>query len=145
MAIEQLLASGSVFPCACTRKEIADSQTRCLTPTDELVYPCTCRNAPPSGRSPRAIRVRAGSGTIEFDDELQGRIRQNLLRNIGDFVVRRADGLFAYQLAVVVDDTEAWARISSGARTCSGPRRARFTCNACSNTPFRVTHTSRWR
>ena len=106
-ALERLLDSGSVFPCACTRKEIADSQTRSMTPTDELVYPGTCRNGIPPGRSPRAIRVRAGSGTIEFDDALQGHIRQNLSNDIGDFVVRRADGLFAYQLAVVVDDAEA--------------------------------------
>lgn len=106
-ALERLMASGSVFACACTRKEIADSQTRSMTPSDEPVYPGTCRNGIPPGRSPRAIRVRAGSGTIEFDDALQGHIRLDLAKDIGDFVVRRADGLFAYQLAVAVDDADA--------------------------------------
>ena len=106
-ALERLAASGAVFPCACTRKEIADSQTRSSVPSDELVYPGTCRDGMAPGRLPRAMRVRAGTGTIEFNDTIQGTVRQDIQREIGDFVVRRADGLFAYQLAVVVDDAEA--------------------------------------
>jgi glutamyl-Q tRNA(Asp) synthetase len=58
----------------------------------------------PSGRSARATRVRVGDAAIAFDDAVQGRIRQRLAIDVGDFVLRRADGLFAYQLAVVVDD-----------------------------------------
>ena len=106
-ALERLLASGAAFACACTRKEIADSQARGSPASDELVYPGTCRNGIPPGRLPRSVRVLAGTDTIEFDDALQGRTRQNLAEEVGDFVVRRADGLFAYQLAVVVDDAEA--------------------------------------
>jgi glutamyl-Q tRNA(Asp) synthetase len=70
------------------------------------VYPGTCRNGIPPGKTARAWRVRADlpSPVIEFDDALQGRIRQNLATEIGDFIIKRADGLFAYQLAVVVDD-----------------------------------------
>jgi glutamyl-Q tRNA(Asp) synthetase len=99
-----------VYPCCCTRKEIADSA---LHGIDGLVYPGTCRNGIAAGREGRASRVRTDlilsplslhSSQIEFDDALQGRITQNLESEIGDFVVKRADGLFAYQLAVVVDD-----------------------------------------
>ncbi|MDD5056271.1 MAG: tRNA glutamyl-Q(34) synthetase GluQRS [Sideroxydans sp.] len=141
VALRQLHASGAVYACSCTRKEIADSA---LLGIEGFVYPGTCRNAKslphpsplPGGEGTIAARVPAwrvrtdilpsvrpelveghsdqlktgfdrlspnGSG-IEFDDELQGHITQHLESQIGDFVVKRADGLFAYQLAVVVDD-----------------------------------------
>lgn len=101
-AVERLQRDGSVFPCACTRREIADSS---LGGTSEPVYPGTCRNGL-SGRTARAIRARVDEEPIAFDDRVQGRIEQNLAREVGDFVVRRTDGLYAYQLAVVVDDFE---------------------------------------
>lgn len=101
-ALSQLQASGAVYPCCCTRKEIADSA---LHGIEGLVYPGTCRDGIPAGREGRALRVRTNNELIEFDDALQGHITQHLEREIGDFVVKRADGLFAYQLAVVVDDT----------------------------------------
>lgn len=118
-ALLKLQADGAAYPCCCTRKEIADSA---LHGIEGLVYPGTCRAGIPAGREGRAWRVRTDclcrhSRTggndeaqneveiIEFDDALQGRVTQNLEREIGDFVVKRADGLFAYQLAVVVDDT----------------------------------------
>lgn len=100
-ALSQLQASGAVYPCCCTRKEIADSA---LHGIEGLVYPGTCRDGIPAGREGRAWRVRTNSETVAFDDMLQGRITQHLENEIGDFVVKRADGLFAYQLAVVVDD-----------------------------------------
>jgi glutamyl-Q tRNA(Asp) synthetase len=102
-ALHQLQACSAVYPCCCTRKEIADSA---LPGIEGLVYPGTCRNSIPSGREGRAWRVRTDRppSPLEFDDALQGRITQNLEREIGDFVVKRADDLFAYQLAVVVDD-----------------------------------------
>jgi glutamyl-Q tRNA(Asp) synthetase len=109
-ALHQLQARGAVYPCCCTRKEIADSA---LHGIEGLVYPGTCRDGIPAGREGRAWRVRTDlrpspsplpPSPLEFDDALQGRITQNLEREIGDFVVKRADGLFAYQLAVVVDD-----------------------------------------
>jgi glutamyl-Q tRNA(Asp) synthetase len=102
-ALERLQREGAVFPCACTRQEIADSA---LAEASEPVYPGTCRNGIPPGRLARAVRVRVGDAVIAFQDRLQGPIRQNLAVEVGDFVVRRADGLFAYQLAVVVDDFE---------------------------------------
>ena len=101
-ALDQLIAAGLAYGCACSRKEIADSST--LPAVDGgLVYPGTCRNGL-GGRAPRAWRLRVESGEIGFFDRLQGRVVQQLERDVGDFVLRRADGLFAYQLAVVVDD-----------------------------------------
>jgi glutamyl-Q tRNA(Asp) synthetase len=117
-ALRQLQSIGAVYPCCCTRKEIADSA---LHGIEGPVYPGTCRDGIPAGREGRAWRVRtdhlsrysraAGNdgtstraGIIEFGDALQGHVTQNLESEIGDFVVKRADGLFAYQLAVVVDD-----------------------------------------
>lgn len=91
-----------VYPCACTRREIADSSLRGV---DGPVYPGTCRNGL-QGRVARAVRARVGDAAITLSDRLQGEIRQNLEFDTGDFVVRRADGPFAYQLAVVVDDAE---------------------------------------
>ncbi len=102
-ALARLEQSRSVFPCSCTRREIADSA---LTLKGEPVYPGTCRRGLHLGRAARAIRVCVDQAVIAFDDALQGRVEQDLAREVGDFVVRRADGLFAYQLAVVVDDAE---------------------------------------
>jgi glutamyl-Q tRNA(Asp) synthetase len=108
-ALSKLKRSGAVFACACTRKEIEDSVSAFSAPkgaSGELVYPGTCREGLPPGREGRAIRVRVDDATIAFDDAIQGRVEQHLGRDVGDFVVRRADGLYAYQLAVVVDDAE---------------------------------------
>lgn len=101
-ALERLADAGHAYPCACSRREIADSS---LAGLDGPVYPGTCR-AGLSGRAPRAWRVRVSSEPVCFDDRLQGEHCQNLEADIGDFVIRRADKLFAYQLAVVVDDHE---------------------------------------
>ena len=102
-ALKRLEHVHAVFPCACTRREISDSA---VAPASEPIYPGTCRRGLSSGLSARAMRVRVDNTVIAFEDLLQGRIEQNLAREVGDFVVRRADGLFAYQLAVVVDDFE---------------------------------------
>jgi glutamyl-Q tRNA(Asp) synthetase len=100
-ALHELQTSGAAYPCCCTRREIADSA---LHGIDGPVYPGTCRTGIPAGREGRAWRVRTHNTAIAFDDVLQGRISQCLESDTGDFVVKRADGLFAYQLAVVVDD-----------------------------------------
>jgi glutamyl-Q tRNA(Asp) synthetase len=100
-AFQRLKQAGAVYPCSCTRKEIADSA---LQRGDELVYPGTCRKGTAQGKAARAWRVRVNDTTINFSDGLQGNISQGLASEVGDFVVLRADGLFAYQLAVVVDD-----------------------------------------
>ena len=96
-ALERLIDSGKAFHCACTRSDL---------PTDGI-YPGTCRNGLPSGKAPRSVRLRAGEETISFQDGVQGRCGQTPARQTGDFVIRRADGLVAYQLAVVVDDAMA--------------------------------------
>src|SRR6266705_4185441 len=102
-ALKRLAHERAVFPCACTRREISDST---VSAAGESIYPGTCRKGLPPGRPVRAMRVRVDNAVIAFEDMLQGRIEQNLAREVGDFIVRRADGLFAYQLAVVVDDFE---------------------------------------
>lgn len=103
-ALETLKGSGDAFACACTRRELADSM---LAPDGAAIYPGTCRAGLPAGREARSWRLRVGDVCLGFDDAIQGRIESNLARDAGDFVLRRADGLFAYQLAVVVDDAEA--------------------------------------
>ncbi len=102
-AFERLRADGHVFPCACTRSEMADSA---LARDGSRRYPGTCRNGLPPGRTARAWRVRA-DGLVRFDDAIQGVQEEDLSRDVGDYVVLRADGLHAYQLAVVVDDADA--------------------------------------
>lgn len=100
-ALQRLKDIGAAYPCGCTRKEIDDSA---LQGIDGPVYPGTCRRGIVPGRTARAWRVTTGNTVITFGDRLQGAQSQRLESEIGDFVVKRADGLFAYQLAVVVDD-----------------------------------------
>jgi len=102
-ALEKLKARGLVYPCACSRREIADSA---VSGIDGPVYPGTCRKGLLPGRSARAERVLTSSEPIIFEDAVQGRIVHTIERQIGDFVLKRADGFHAYQLAVVVDDAE---------------------------------------
>lgn len=94
-ACEQLIESGRAYWCACSRKDLPPSG----------IYPGTCRDGIPNGRKPRAIRIKVAAAPVRFHDGLQGVQVENLQSSVGDFVIRRADGLFAYQLAVVVDDT----------------------------------------
>lgn len=103
-AFARLQAAGQVFGCACTRKEMADSA---LARDGTRRYPGTCRDGLPAGRDARAYRLRVPPGVIRFDDRVQGAIAEDVAADVGDFVLLRADGLFAYQLAVVVDDAEA--------------------------------------
>src|SRR5262245_3317107 len=90
------------YVCGCSRREIADSAVS-LAADGAQVYPGTCRAGLAPGRAARSLRVRV-KGTVSFVDRVQGRIEQDLEDEVGDFVLRRADGQFAYQLAVVVDD-----------------------------------------
>lgn len=103
-AFERLQAAGHLFPCACTRREMADSA---LARDGTRRYPGTCRDGLAPGRSARAWRLRVPPGEVAFDDAVQGRVVEDVLADVGDFVLLRADGLFAYQLAVVVDDAGA--------------------------------------
>jgi len=102
-AFDRLAAAHLICACGCTRKEMADSA---LASDGARVYPGTCRPGLAAGRAPRAWRVRTTADPIAFTDRLQGEVAQSVEREVGDFVLLRADGLFAYQLAVVVDDAE---------------------------------------
>ncbi len=90
-----------IYPCACSRREIADSS---LTRGHEQIYSGTCRSGLAAGKVARAWRVRVNDTRIAVFDLLQGNIAQELASEVGDFILLRADGLFAYQLAVVMDD-----------------------------------------
>jgi glutamyl-Q tRNA(Asp) synthetase len=100
--------AGHVYPCGCNRREIADSRLG-FAPDGAAIYPGTCRHGLAPGRSPRSLRLRvpeAGADVITFQDRLAGVVSQHLAGESGDFVLKRADGYWAYQLAVVVDDAE---------------------------------------
>jgi len=99
--LEQLKAH--TYACGCSRREIADSSLG-LAVDGARIYPGTCRAGIPPGKAARALRVRTMAEEIRFIDRVQGEQSQQLAREVGDFVLYRADGLFAYQLAVVVDD-----------------------------------------
>ncbi|REG61622.1 glutamyl-Q tRNA(Asp) synthetase [Paraburkholderia sp. BL6669N2] len=108
-ALEQLKATGVIYPCGCTRKEIADSLLNAHMRNTTLAYPGTCRNGL-HGKPARAWRLRVPDGNaaiITFEDRWQGKQTQNLATEVGDFVLKRADDQWAYQLAVVVDDADA--------------------------------------
>ena len=105
-AFDKLRQQGLVYPCGCTRKEIADSVLRMqgYFPDGERPYPGTCRHGLPPGRQPMSWRLKVEPGEETFVDRLLGPQHQNVAQAVGDFVLRRADGIWAYQLAVVVDD-----------------------------------------
>jgi glutamyl-Q tRNA(Asp) synthetase len=102
-ALDRLIASGHVYGCACTRAEIAAAAGP-RAKHGELVYPGTCRHGT-NGRPVRAWRFRV-DGHVDWQDRRLGAQSQDLNAEVGDFVLKRADGLWAYQLAVVVDDAE---------------------------------------
>jgi glutamyl-Q tRNA(Asp) synthetase len=93
------------YGCSCSRSEIADSSLG-LAADGARIYPGTCRSGMKPGSARRALRFRVPAEAIRFDDRVQGPQAQDLEREVGDFVLQRADGLFTYQLAVVVDDAE---------------------------------------
>ena len=105
-ALDALIAQGRAYPCGCTRQDIAralTAQGRNKPRHGELVYPGTCR-AGLSGKAARAWRFAVEPGQAHWHDRRLGAQAQDVARQVGDFVLRRADGLWAYQLAVVVDD-----------------------------------------
>lgn len=106
-ALDRLAAAGHLYGCTCSRKEITDSALG-RSADGALRYPGTCREGMAPGRRARATRVRTDhlepGSSIGFVDRVQGHIEQNVENDVGDFVLHRADGQFAYQLAVVVDD-----------------------------------------
>ncbi len=95
-ALEQLQKERLTFPCICTRKVLSGSP----------IYPGNCRHRQGAMEQPHTTRLRVADKRIQFNDRLQGLQRQNIAKEVGDFIIQRADHLFAYQLAVVVDDAE---------------------------------------
>lgn len=93
-AINELIGKNLAYWCGCSRASLPPSG----------IYPGTCRSGLLPGMKPRAIRVRAPSAAIRFEDRVQGPVEEDLRSTVGDFVIRRADGLAAYQLAAAVDD-----------------------------------------
>ena len=102
VAFERLLELNIVYPCGCSRAEIARLASA-PHPGEEIPYPGTCREGLPPGRIPRAWRVRTSGSVVTFDDLRHGKV-VTALDETDDFVVKRVEGFFAYQLAVVVDD-----------------------------------------
>lgn len=102
-ALHQLRSRHLLYSCACSRREIADSA---ISGIEGYVYAGTCREGVPADRRARAQRVITRGANIAFEDALQGRIVHDLEKDIGDFVLYRADRVYAYQLAVVIDDAE---------------------------------------
>jgi glutamyl-Q tRNA(Asp) synthetase len=93
-AVDQLLARGLAYPCTCSRKDMPASG----------IYPGTCRNGIADNKKPASIRFQLGDSACKFKDRLQGHVSDSPTRMGGDFIIKRSDGLFAYQLAVVIDD-----------------------------------------
>ncbi len=105
-ALDRLVATGRAYPCACSRRDIEQAlaaQGRPRQRGREAPYPGTCREGL-RGRAARAWRLRVPDGLVDWTDRRLGPQRQDVAQEVGDFVLKRADGLWAYQLAVVVDD-----------------------------------------
>lgn len=101
-ALDTLMASGNVYACTCSRKEIADSSA--LQGIEGAIYPGTCRTHPIKPNVTPAWRMKTSHVQIGFKDLIQGPVAHWMDTDIGDFVLKRADSLFSYQLAVVIDD-----------------------------------------
>lgn len=113
-AVERLIAAGRAYPCICTRREVEGAASAPHAEDGAAVYPGTCRGRfgsveearAAAGREP-AIRFAVNEETLEFVDGFRGPLRFEPARQLGDFVIMKADGTAAYQLAVVMDDAEA--------------------------------------
>ena len=132
-ALERLRQRELVFDCACSRKEILLSAPH--PGEDGPIYPGTCRTGLRPGRKPRAVRIEVTKQSVCFCDGVFGPLQQVLSEAVGDFVLRRADGLFAYQLAVVVDDEAVGVnQVVRGADLLSSTPRQIF-LHACLGNP----------
>lgn len=106
-AVDQLQQSGLLYPCNCSRREIAASGQM---GEEGVIYPGHCRNKEREQQNKSALRLKVNAAPIEVDDLIYGRHSQSLQQAVGDFVIQRVDGFHAYQLAVVVDD--AWQGVT---------------------------------
>jgi len=100
--LSDLLRNDLAYYCGCSRKEVEEIGQRTEF---GVIYPGTCRNGLPRNATKRSIRMRTNCRSTQFLDRFVGSVKQNLAREVGDFVIGRADGYTAYQLAVVVDDS----------------------------------------
>lgn len=143
-AFDTLAARGLIYGCGCTRREIADSALRGQTvpgADGERPYPGTCRHGLPAGRQARAWRLRIPDGVERFEDRWLGPQAQDVAQAVGDFALRRADGLWAYQLAVVVDDAEQGVTdVVRGADLLSSTARQRVLGRLLGLPPVRYLH-----
>lgn len=107
-SLEILLRKKMVYACACSRADLARAASAPdrADPLPAGVYPGTCRAGLPAGRKARSFRFRVPVGVLTFEDIVFGSFSEDVASSVGDFVVTRADGPYAYQLAVVVDDAE---------------------------------------
>jgi len=102
-ALEEIQQSGRLYACSCSRQQIAKTTGHTTGP---LIYPGTCRGMSKPQYGPHALRVDTRNSVILFEDLIQGNQQIDLVKDSGDFVLRRADGLYSYQLAVALDDVE---------------------------------------
>jgi len=131
-AINHLNYAALVFPCACSRREIEDQGG---------IYPGTCRSGVPFGKVGRALRVRCSQNTIHFIDRGLGPQSEKLSEQTGDFILKRADGVYSYQLAVVVDDIQQGVtQIVRGADLLRSTARQLFLYSAFDQTPPHYLH-----
>jgi glutamyl-Q tRNA(Asp) synthetase len=108
-SLDQLIHAHHAYACTCSRKDVETVHAARGTARGrftELVYPGTCRDGPTQPGRPQAWRLRVPAGTVHWHDRRLGAQHQDVAAAVGDFVLRRSDGLWAYQLAVVVDDAE---------------------------------------
>ncbi|OZI21184.1 tRNA glutamyl-Q(34) synthetase GluQRS [Bordetella genomosp. 9] len=148
-ALDDLTARGLVYGCACTRREIMESHAALERARGapvalldgERPYPGTCRDNLPPGRQARAWRLRVPPGEETFVDRWLGPQRQDVAHAVGDFVLKRADGMWAYQLAVVVDDAaQGVTDVVRGADLLSSTARQRVLARMLGARPPRVMH-----
>lgn len=119
-ALDELRHMEQVYPCACSRKDIAAASPR-------GIYPGTCRQGLGPGQQARAWRIRAPEQPVEFSDKIQGIQRCDLAEEVGDFVLFRADGFYAYQLATAIDDADqGMTEVIRGADLLDSTPRQRF-------------------
>ncbi len=141
-SIARLAQQGLVYPCDCSRAEIARVASAPHAGED-VVYPGFCRDRDPARpmRRPPALRARLPDETVEYEDGAAGRVVQSLAREAGDFVLRRGDGVFAYQLAVVVDDVaQGITDVVRGADLLASTGRQMWLARALGAAPPRYTH-----
>lgn len=143
-AFDTLAARGLVYGCGCTRREIADSALRGQAAPGadgERPYPGTCRHGLPPGREARAWRLVMPDGLERFDDRWLGPQEQDVAQAVGDIALKRADGLWAYQLAVVVDDGfQGVTDVVRGADLLSSTARQRVLGRLLGLPPVRYLH-----